>query len=54
MGTPSSGRILDHPKAGRPLVIPKYPEVPVTVIKTNMTTVGMSRDEYFVLLEKVR
>ena len=43
--------VYDHPKAKRPVIIPKYDKVPVTVIKTNMSTVGMSREEYFALLE---
>ena len=39
----------------RPLVIKTSPRnVPVTHIRTNMTTAGMSRDRYFELLEKVR
>lgn len=42
--------VYDHPKARRPVVIPKYDEVPVTVIRANMRTVGMTRDEYFLLL----
>ena len=42
--------VYDHPKAKRPVVIPKYEEVPVTVIRTNMRTVGMTREEYFRLL----
>lgn len=42
--------IYDHPKARRPIVIPKYDEVPVTVIRANMRTVGMTRHEYFELL----
>lgn len=42
--------VYDHPKARRPIVIPKYDEVPVTVIRANMRTVGMTRDEYFQLL----
>jgi hypothetical protein len=43
-------------KAGikRPLVIKTSPRaVPVTHIRTNMTTAGMSRAYYFELLEKV-
>jgi predicted RNA binding protein YcfA (HicA-like mRNA interferase family) len=44
--------IFHHPKAIRPIVIPKYEEVPVTIILTNMRTVGMSREEYFGLLEE--
>ena len=36
----------------RPLVIKSSPkDVPVTHIRTNMTTAGMSRDEYFQLLD---
>ena len=45
--------IYHHPKAIRPVVIPQYEEVPVTIILTNMRTVGMSREEYFELLEEV-
>ena len=44
-------------KAGirRPLVIKNSPRlVPVTHIRTNMTTAGMSRERYFELLEKAR
>ena len=45
--------ILHHPAAIRPVVIPKYKEVPVFVILNNMRIIGMSREEYFELLEKV-
>lgn len=34
-------------------VIPKYKEIPVTVIKTNMRTAGMKREDYFQILEGV-
>ena len=43
-------------KAGikRPLVIKTSPRlVPVTHIRTNMTTAGMMRERFFELLEKV-
>ena len=43
-------------KAGvkRPLVIKASPKlVPVTHIRTNMTTAGMARQRYFELLKKV-
>ena len=43
-------------KAGikRPLVIKTSPRlVPVTHIRTNMTTAGMTRERFFELLEKV-
>ncbi len=37
----------------RPLVIKTSPRlVPVTHIRTNMTTAGMSRDRFFELVEK--
>jgi predicted RNA binding protein YcfA (HicA-like mRNA interferase family) len=38
----------------RPVVIPTYDEVPVSIIRHNMRTAGISRDEYFKLLERVR
>jgi hypothetical protein len=39
----------------RPLVIKTSPHnVPVTHIRTNMTTAGMSRDRYFELLDKAK
>lgn len=34
----------------RPLVIPTYDQVPVFVIRNNLRTAGMSRDEYLRLL----
>ena len=37
----------------RPVVIPNWKEVPVFVIKNNLRTAGMSRDEYFAFLEEV-
>ena len=39
--------IYHHPNAKRAVVIPRYNEVPVTIIKNNMRTVNMSREEYF-------
>jgi hypothetical protein len=42
-------------KAGRarPVVILDWDEVPVFIIKNNLRTAGLSRDEYFALLEQV-
>lgn len=38
----------------RPLVIKTSPRlVPATHIRTNMTTAGMTRDRYFMLLDEV-
>lgn len=43
-------------KAGiaRPVVIPTYKEVPVFIIRNNLKTAGLARDEYFALLEKAK
>ncbi|HZX35058.1 MAG TPA: type II toxin-antitoxin system HicA family toxin [Thermodesulfobacteriota bacterium] len=43
-----------YTKAGaiRPVVIPDWKEVPVFIIKNNLRTAGISREEYFSLLEK--
>lgn len=48
-----SHHILTFPGAKRAVVIPEYDEIDVDIIKNNMRTVGMSRDEYFALLDKV-
>lgn len=37
----------------RPIVIPDWQEVPVFIIKNNLRSAGISREEYFDLLEKV-
>lgn len=50
------GSHRSYVKAGvaRPLVIPAYREVPVFIIRNNLKTAGISRDDYFRLLEKCR
>ena len=45
--------IYHHPNARRAVVIPRYHKVSVTIIRNNMRTVGMSRQEYFRLLGTV-
>lgn len=46
--------IMTKPGLKRPLVIKTSPRlVPVTHIRTNMTTAGMTREQYFELLNKV-
>ncbi len=45
--------VYHHPNAMRPVVIPKYREVPVFVIRNNMKVIGMSREEYFQILESL-
>ena len=36
----------------RPVVIPTYDEVPVSIIRNNLKTAGISREDYFGLLER--
>ncbi len=38
----------------RPVVIPTYDEVPIVIIHNNLKTAGISREEYFRLIEKTR
>ena len=45
--------IYHHPDAIRPVVIPRYKEVPAFVIKNNMRVIGMNREKYIELLENV-
>ena len=45
--------IYHHPKAKRAVVIPRYKEISVAIIKSNMKTVGMSEIEYLQLLSEV-
>lgn len=45
--------VYHYPGAIRPVVIPKYKEVPVFIIKNNMKVIGMSRETYLSLLESV-
>jgi predicted RNA binding protein YcfA (HicA-like mRNA interferase family) len=49
-----SHRSYVKPGIARPIVIPTYDEVPVSIIRSNLNTAGISRDEYFRLLEQVR
>ena len=45
--------IYHYPGAIRPVVIPKYREVSVFIIRNNMKIIGMSRKTYLELLQKV-
>ena len=49
-----SHRSYVKPGIARPIVIPTYNEIPVSIIRNNLKTAGISRDEYFSLLEQVR
>ena len=45
--------VYSKPGIPRPVVIPNWHEVPVFIIKNNLRTANISREEYFKLLEKV-
>ena len=49
-----SHRSYVKPGIARPVVIPTYDEIPVSIIRSNLKTAGISRDEYFNLLEQLR
>ena len=38
----------------RPIIIPTYSEVDIDIIKSNMRTAGMSREQYFELLKQCK
>jgi len=48
-----SHHVLTCPGAKRAIVIPEYDEIDTEIIKNNMRSAGMSREEYFDLLKKV-
>lgn len=50
------GSHRSYTKSGvsRPVVIPTYDEIPVSIILNNLKTAGISRDEYFAILNRVR
>lgn len=45
--------IYSKPGISRPIVIPKYKEIPVFVIKNNLKSAGISRERYIELLKKL-
>jgi predicted RNA binding protein YcfA (HicA-like mRNA interferase family) len=47
-----SHRSYTKPGVARPVVIPAYREVPIFVIRNNLKTANLSRDDYFRLLEQ--
>ena len=49
-----SHRAYTKPGVLRLVVIPTYDEVPVSIIRNNLKTAGIPRDEYFRLLDQVR
>ena len=45
-----SHRTYTKPGVLRPLVLPTYDEVPISIIRNNLRTAGLSREEFFELL----
>ncbi|MDO8558954.1 MAG: type II toxin-antitoxin system HicA family toxin [bacterium] len=50
----TKGDHLIYTKVGisRPIVVPKYEEIPVFVIKNNLKSAGITRERYFELLKR--
>jgi predicted RNA binding protein YcfA (HicA-like mRNA interferase family) len=48
-----SHRSYVKPGVARPVVIPTYREVPVSIIRNLMRTANMSRERYFELISRV-
>ncbi len=49
-----SHHILICPNAKRAVMIPEYSQIDVDIIRNNMRTAGMTREEYFELLARAR
>lgn len=45
--------VYTKPGIARPVVIPEWPEVPVFIIRNNLRTANISRDEYFEILKTI-
>ena len=37
----------------RPIVIPDWSEIPIFIIKNNLRTAGLTREDYFALLKEI-
>jgi predicted RNA binding protein YcfA (HicA-like mRNA interferase family) len=48
-----SHRSYVKPGVPRPVVIPAYSEVPVSIIRNNLKTAGISREEFLALLKRL-
>lgn len=44
--------VFSKPGVARPVIIPKYKEIGLDIIKSNMRSAGMSRKRYFELLNR--
>jgi predicted RNA binding protein YcfA (HicA-like mRNA interferase family) len=45
-------RVYRRDDLKRPVILPADDEIPVFVIKNNLKTLGLSRDQYFKLLKR--
>lgn len=45
--------IYHYPGAKRPVIIPKYKEVPVFIIRNNMKIIGLTRERYLELMQSI-
>ncbi len=45
--------IMERPDIERPIVIPKYDEIGIDIIKANLRTAKITRKEYFKLLSNL-
>jgi predicted RNA binding protein YcfA (HicA-like mRNA interferase family) len=48
-----SHHVLTYPGAKRAVVIPEYDEIDVEIIRNNLRTVNMTREQYFELLKRI-
>ncbi|HZF11915.1 MAG TPA: type II toxin-antitoxin system HicA family toxin [Thermoanaerobaculia bacterium] len=48
-----SHRSYVKPGVPRPVVIPTYSEVPVSIIRNNLKTASLSREEFLALLKRL-
>jgi predicted RNA binding protein YcfA (HicA-like mRNA interferase family) len=49
-GQVGSHRTYTRQGTARPVVIPAYDQVPVSIVRNNLKTAGISRERYFELL----
>ena len=48
-----SHRTYTKPGTSRPVVIPTYDEVPVSIIRNNLRTAGLSREKFLEILDNL-
>jgi len=48
-----SHRSSVKPGISRPIVIPAYDQAPISIIKNNLKTAGISREDYLALIQNI-